>query len=130
MKTIQKNIKAKAKPKPELPKGIDSKYELDYLYVLREREYKGEIQSYYLKPGSLRLGTGSHYEPDFLVIAADGTVEYHEVKGRTRFATKSLTKIKAAAHAYQCFRFLLCMGEPVKNATGKKVLEFNIEEVE
>lgn len=122
--------RAKAKPRPVLPKGIDSKYELEYLYILRKLEYEGKIQAYYLKPGSLRLGTGSHYEPDFLVIAADGTVEYHEVKGQTRFAAKSMTKIKAAAHAYQCFRFLLCMGEPVKDSTGKKSLNFCIEEIE
>lgn len=127
--------KAVAKPKRELPKGIDSKYEARYLKILEDRKYLGQIRSFYLKPGSFRLGIGCHYEPDFLVIAQDGTVEYHEVKGRTRFAAASMTKIKAAAYQYPDLRFVLCYGKPVKrlNPITKKQfndIDFEYKEIE
>lgn len=121
---------AKAKPKPTLPKGIDSTYELAYLKFLEEKKQAGTIRAYYVKPGSLRLGTGCHYEPDFMVVTEDGTLEYHEVKGPTRFAAKSLTKLKAAAHIYQDIVFQLCMGQNVIiPETGKKGLTFQISEI-
>jgi len=121
---------AKARPKPTLPKGIDSTYELAYLKRLEDKKQAGTIRGYYVKPGSLRLGTGCHYEPDFMVITEDGTLEYHEVKGPTRFAAKSLTKLKAAAHLYQDLIFQLCMGKTVLNPeTGKKTLDFELSEV-
>ena len=121
---------AKAKPKPTLPKGIDSTYELAYLKFLEEKKQAGSIRAYYVKPGSLRLGTGCHYEPDFMVVTEDGTLEYHEVKGPTRFAAKSLTKLKAAAHIYQDIVFKLCMGKSlISQSTGKKSLTFDPVEV-
>lgn len=132
---MNRPAKARARPQPELPKGIDSKYEARYLKILEDKKYLGHIRSFYLKPGSFRLGIGCHYEPDFLVIAQDGTVEYHEVKGRTRFAAKSMTKIKAAAHQYPDLKFILCYGKPVKkiNALTKKPyndIDFDYKEIE
>jgi hypothetical protein len=127
---IRKPAKAKARPKPELPKGIDSTYELAYLKSLETQKQAGTIRAYYVKPGSLRLGTGCHYEPDFMVVTEDGTLEYHEVKGPTRFAAKSLTKLKAAAHIYQDIVFKLCMGKSlISQSTGKKLLAFEPVEV-
>ena len=127
-------MKAKAKQQA-LPKGIDSRYEARYLKVLEDKKYLGHVRSFYLKPGSFRLGSGCHYEPDFLVISADGTVEYHEVKGATRFAAKSMTKIKAAAHQYPDLRFVLCFGKPVKrkNPLSKNItsdIEFEYKEIQ
>lgn len=121
--------KATAKPKKAFPKGIDSSYELHYLEILQQKKHKGEIQDFHLKPGSLRLGANCHYEPDFLVISADGVVEFHEVKGNTRFAQKSLVKVKVAAHQFPWFTFKLCWGVPSKDVLGKKLLNFDIKEV-
>ena len=123
-------IRAKAKPKPSLPKGIDSRYELEYLRILERQKSSNEIHDFYLKPGSLRMGTGTHYEPDFMVIANDGTIEYHEIKGHTRFAAKGISKLKSAAYIYPCFRFMLCMGESVKIEGGKPIVRFAMKEIE
>lgn len=120
-----KVIKAKAKQKPSLPTGIDSKYELEYLRILEDRKYMGHIHDFALKPGSWRIGDNSHYQPDFLVIAADGTVEYHEVKGRTRYAKASLTKIKAAARLYPWITFCLIYGNVEKDQAGKRQIKFD-----
>ena len=119
--------KAKAKAKPVMPPGIDSRYELAYLQLLQDQKYHGLIDDYYLKPGSLRLGNSCHYEPDFMVIGIDGGIEFHEVKGSTRFAQKSLVKIKVAASKFPHFTFKLCWGNPKKTVDGKKSIEFDIK---
>lgn len=108
-------IKAKVKVRDakKLPEYIDSTYELAYKRRLDRMILAGEIQGYYLKPFSIRMGYRNHYEPDFMVIEADGTVSVHEVKGKTRFSAKSLTKPKAAVHMLPCFKFVLAWGEKV-----------------
>ena len=106
--------RARVRPKPELPKDIDSKHELTYLRLLEEQHRLQEIQSFYHKPGSLRTGTGVRYEPDFMVITNEGYVEYHEVKGATRFAAKGISKVKMVAHMFPDFSFVLVRGTEVK----------------
>ena len=111
---LNQNRTAKARKKPELPKHIDSKYELAYLSHLDNLHSKREIRAYYLKPGSLRTGTGIRYEPDFMVVTQDGYIEYHEVKGSTRFAAAGISKVKMVAHMYPDFTFILARGEEYK----------------
>ena len=108
--------RAKAKPKPELPKYIDSRYELAYLRLLERYLSGGLIQAFYLKPGSLRTGDGVRYEPDFLIIDKEGLVEYHEVKGASRFAAKGISKLRMVAHMYQDFKFVLVKGTESKTS--------------
>ena len=105
--------KAKAR-KAKFPAGIDSTYELEYLRILEDLRYCGHIADFRLKPGSIRLAKGCHYEPDFLVVQNDGTLEYHEVKGPTRFAAKSITKIKVASALLPWFGFVLVTGKSAK----------------
>lgn len=69
-----------------------------------------------------------------MVISADGTIEFHEVKGATRFAQKSLAKLKAAAAIYPELRFILAMGVVVAakdpmNLSKKRHLTFNLTEI-
>lgn len=106
--------RARVRPKPELPKDIDSRHELAYLRLLEEQHRKQEIRSFYLKPGSLRTGTGVRYEPDFMIITNEGYVEYHEIKGATRFASKGISKFKMVAHLFPDFSFVLARGTEVK----------------
>lgn len=127
VKPVRVRAKGKTKKK-RLPPGIDSSYELAYLRILEDRKYLGHIADFVLKPGSLRLGKGCHYEPDFLVILADGSVEYHEVKGPSRFAEKSLVKVKVAAARFPWFPFLLQMGRSVKHE-GKRRIVFETSQI-
>lgn len=134
VKGVEKtNRTAKARKKPELPKHIDSKYELAYLSHLDDLHGKREIRAYYLKPGSLRTGTGIRYEPDFMVVTQDGYIEYHEVKGSTRFAAAGISKVKMVAHMYPDFTFILARGEEYKTQTlaGKKQTHilFKLEDI-
>ena len=134
MNKTQPRPKAKVKPKPELPKDIDSKHELAYLRILEEQHRLPEIRAFYLKPGSLRTGTGVRYEPDFLVITNQGYIEYHEVKGATRFASKGIAKVKMVAHLFPDFCFVLVRGSEIKEKhvlTGKtsKRIKFEYEDI-
>lgn len=70
-----------------------------------ETEYQRMLQAKF--PGSeiryekytLKLAEGCRYVPDFAVEHADGTLEFHEVKGAFVFS-KALTKPKTAAELF------------------------------
>jgi hypothetical protein len=40
----------------------------------------GEVLHYDYEPERLRLADNTYYVPDFRVLMADGTIEFHEVK--------------------------------------------------
>jgi hypothetical protein len=52
---------------------------------------------------TFRLGDDCRYTPDFMVIAEDDVVEFHEVKGFWRDDAK--VKLRVAAEQYPMFRF-------------------------
>jgi hypothetical protein len=76
------------------------------------------IERFDFEKVTLKLGPDLRYTPDFLVIAADLSVEFHEVKqtrrykvtGAERFHSEDdgLAKIKAAAEQFQQFTFRVC----------------------
>lgn len=77
----------------------------------------GDIAWYKFEAINLRLADNTFYKPDFLVMAADGALEVHEVKGH--WTDDARVKIKVAAEQYP-LRFLA-----VKRAgTGWEVEEF------
>lgn len=53
---------------------------------------------------TLRLGDDCRYTPDFMVIAEDDVVEFHEVKGGF-WRDDAKAKIAIAAEQYPWFRF-------------------------
>lgn len=74
----------------------------------------GAIESYQFDALKLRLAEKTFYEPDFLVIAKDGAVEFHEVKAgwkakgtltyKIHVEDDAAVKFKVAAAAFP-FRF-------------------------
>jgi hypothetical protein len=62
----------------------------------------GDILWYRFEGLKLRLADNTFYTPDFAVMAADGVMECHEVKGFWRDDARA--KIKIAAEQYP-FRF-------------------------
>jgi hypothetical protein len=73
----------------------------DYLEIQRRA---GAIVSWGYETVKLRLALRTFLTPDFRVVLADGTVEYHEVKGRkgSRFYCRedAWIKLKVAADRY------------------------------
>lgn len=87
--------------------------EQKYSKVLELMKLAGEIQGFEFEPIKLRIGApGSRcgYTPDFMVIALDDTIEFHEVKGRSGnnawCEEDAKIKIKAAANSYP-FKFIM-----------------------
>lgn len=78
--------------------GEMNRYESDYSALLETRKQAGEITAYYFERYKLKLGNNCYYTPDFMVVRADGVLEFHEVKGY--WEEDARVKIKAAADQY------------------------------
>lgn len=81
-----------------------NKLEESWEFELRLLVDSGQVRRYGFEAMKLRLGDNLHYTPDFLVVRADGEIEFHEVKGFWRDDAR--VKIKAAAEQYPEFHFM------------------------
>jgi hypothetical protein len=86
-----------------LPAGEMNKTEKAYDLVLKQRQLAGDIQWYRFEGVKLRLAKNTFYTADFFVMAADGVLEVHEVKGFWTDDARVKTKVAAADYP---FRFL------------------------
>lgn len=93
-------LKAKARPKRD---GFDSGDERRYAERLDLLVKAGEIREWRHHKVRFCIGDGAWYTPDFEVIANDGTIEYHEVKGFQREA--AIVRFKAARQQNPHFTF-------------------------
>ena len=62
---------------------------------------------------TLRLADDCRYTPDFMVIAEDGVVEFHEVKAGF-WRDDARVKLRVAAETYPMFRFKSCFKQAKK----------------
>lgn len=83
--------------------GEMNSHEAKYAARLEEERLAGRVDSWMFEPVGLRLAKGLTYNPDFMVVYADGSTEFHEVKGFWRDDAKA--KIKMAATAFPMFTF-------------------------
>jgi hypothetical protein len=86
-----------------LKTGEMNKTEAAYAARLELLKRAGEVIWYRFEGIKLRLAGNTFYSPDFAVMAKDGIVEMHEVKGF--WQDDARVKIKVAADQYP-FRFL------------------------
>jgi len=86
-----------------LKTGTMNKTEGAYEQLLDLRQRAGEILWHKFEGIKLRLADKTFYTPDFAVLAADGVLELHEVKGV--WLDDARVKIKVAADMYP-FRFI------------------------
>lgn len=101
--------------------GQLNKTEAAYGEHLRMLQAAGEIQWHRFEGLKLRLADNTFYTPDFAVMAADGVMECHEVKGYWQDDARA--KIKIAAAQYP-FRFIAVRVKPKKDGGGWAVEEF------
>lgn len=69
-----------------------------YSNRLKLMESAGEILGFDFEAIKLKLAKATFYTPDFMVYAADGTIEIHEVKGH--WEDDARVKIKVAAEKF------------------------------
>jgi hypothetical protein len=101
--------------------GAMNKTEAAYASDLRDALSLGDIQWYRFEGLKLRLADNTFYTPDFAVMAGDGVMECHEVKGFWRDDARA--KIKIAAEQYP-FRFKAVQALAKKHGGGWKVEVF------
>ncbi|KRG38840.1 hypothetical protein ARC78_15265 [Stenotrophomonas pictorum JCM 9942] len=104
-----------------LKAGQMNRTEAAYADRLRALEHAGEIQWHRFEGIKLRLADSTFYTPDFAVMAADGVMEMHEVKGFWQDDARA--KIKIAAAQYP-FRFIAVRVKAKKEGGGWDVEEF------
>lgn len=104
-----------------LKTGQLNKTEAAYDAHLALMQHAGEIQWRKFEGLKLRLADNTFYTPDFAVMAADGVIECHEVKGFWQDDARA--KIKIAADMYP-FRFIAVRVKPKKEGGGWEVETF------
>lgn len=98
-----------------LKAGSMNKTEAAYDAHLAVLQHAGQIQWRKFEGLKLRLADNTFYTPDFAVMAADGVIECHEVKGFWQDDARA--KIKVAADLYP-FRFLAVRAKAKKEGGG------------
>lgn len=104
-----------------LKTGEMNKTEAAYDQHLWQRFHAGEILWHKFEAMKFRLADNTFYTPDFAVMADDGVIEIHEVKGF--WTDDARVKIKVAADKFP-FRFMAMKPRAQKAGGGWEVEEF------
>ena len=88
----------RATARPQRIPGQMNKTEQRYAMHLEVRKRAGEIVKFGYESIKLILAPNTSYTPDFYVVCADGSMEFHEVKGF--WEDDSRVKFKVAADKY------------------------------
>lgn len=96
--------------------GEMNKTEAAYAAYLEMQKKTGLIADYRFEAVKLRLADKTFYTPDFVVLAPDGVLEMHEVKGF--WEEDARVKIKVAAAQFP-FRFVAI--KKTKNGWDREV---------
>ena len=105
-----------------LKTGSMNKTESAYDAHLAALQHTGQIKWRKFEGLKLRLADNTFYTPDFAVMAADGVIECHEVKGFWQDDARA--KIKVAADLFP-FRFIAVKARAKKEGGGWKVEAFD-----
>jgi len=98
-----------------LPAGVMNKTEASYDRYLEAEHMAGKVRWRRFEGLKLRLADSTFYTPDFAVLAADGVLECHEVKGF--WGDDDRAKIKIAAEMYP-LRFIAVRARSKKDGGG------------
>jgi hypothetical protein len=94
-------------------RGTMNKTEEAYSRHLETLRIAGENNGFMFEAMKFRLADNTFYTPDFIVFAADGVIEAHEVKGGYIF-DDAMVKLKVVAELFP-FRFYLCQKKRAKD---------------
>ncbi len=107
-----------------LPAGAMNKSEAAYDAHLAAEQQAGRVLWRKFEGLKLRLADSTFYTPDFAVMAGDGVLECHEVKGW--WGDDDRAKIKVAADLYP-LRFVAVRARPKKDGGGWEIETFGKE---
>jgi len=86
-----------------------NKLETRYANRLKELILAGDIQEYTYETVKLKLAEKTWYTPDFMVILANGEVQFHETKAYME--EDANVKLKGIAEKFPAFTFILVKEE-------------------
>ena len=115
------NSKSRIYALGRLKTGVMNKTEAAYFDRLRALEQVGQVLWFKFEAIKLRLADNTFYTPDFAVLAADGVMELHEVKGFWQDDARAKIKIAAAMFP---FRFFAVKVKAKRDGGGWDVEEF------
>lgn len=109
-------------------RGVMNGAERAYAAFLEQQRLAGEIRFWdYERQRTIVThpaeGVGVNYTPDFVVILADGTIAYDDVKGTGVDNDASLVRAKAAAEICWYFRYRIVKKQTKAQGGGWKVTE-------
>jgi hypothetical protein len=96
--------RVKARGRSHVP-GAMNKLEGRYAAHLELRRLAGQVNSWRFEAIKLRLAKRTWYTPDFFVVMADGSCEFHEVKGG-HWEDDARVKFKVAAEQWPQWGFV------------------------
>lgn len=73
---------------------LEAKYAA-HLGALKE---SGAILDFGYEPLKIKLADKTYYSPDFMILALDGSLEFHEVKARWKHVDKKTKVVTYSAH--------------------------------
>lgn len=101
--------------------GQMNQTESAYESELSIRKRAGEVIEYWFESVNLKIADKCRYLPDFMVMLADGTMQFVDVKSPAPIDPKSLVKIKVAAKLFPMWRFVIAQKQ---KGGGFNVREF------
>jgi hypothetical protein len=107
--------------RPRKIAGVMNGTESQYADLLNLRKAAGQIAQFWYEAVTFKLGADLRFTPDFLVMAPDGSLEVHEVKG-SFIRDDARVKLIAAAERFP-FRFYLAQRLAKKHGGGWKIEE-------
>lgn len=112
---------AKANPRRGHTPGQMNAQEREYAGILDIGVNAGELAGFYFERFTLKLADDTRYTPDFMVVLADGTVRFDEVKGFME--DDAWVKFKVAAEMFP-FKFRLAKKRTKKDGGGWEIKDF------
>jgi hypothetical protein len=111
----------KASGRTQHTSGQMNGLEKKYAQHLEMRKMVGEIIDYKFEPLKLKLAPSTFYNPDFLLLMPDRTIELHETKGSSKnrstgvtkpfYEDDAIVKIKVASTMFPEFIFVMAWEE-------------------
>ena len=101
--------------------GDMNRLETEYANWLKAGQQLGQIDWFAYEAIKLRLADNTFYTPDFFVMAADGSLECHEIKGF--WEDDARVKIKVAATLFP-FKFVAVSKAKKADGGGWVIEEF------
>lgn len=103
--------------KARRPAGELNTGETRYLHILEDRLARHEIEAIYPQPFRIKLTDDCSYTPDFMVVEADFTLAFIEVKDewivkgkkQVHWEEDAKVKYKVAREKYPCFKFVVAV---------------------